>query len=75
MRLRSDDRESLVSLADITEIELVILKRMRDVTIGDHRSRQHGPGFDFVGLREWQPGDRFSCELDAAAQGGEEAAR
>jgi uncharacterized protein (DUF58 family) len=60
MRLRSDDRESLVSLADITEIELVILKRMRDVTIGDHRSRQHGPGFDFVGLREWQPGDRFS---------------
>ena len=44
MRLRSDDRESLVSLADITEIELVILKRMREVTIGDHRSRQHGTG-------------------------------
>jgi uncharacterized protein (DUF58 family) len=60
MRVRADDDATLVSLADITEIELVILKRMRDVTIGDHRSRQHGTGFDFVGLREWQPGDRFS---------------
>jgi uncharacterized protein (DUF58 family) len=28
--------------------------------MGDHRSRQHGTGFDFVGLRDWQPGDRFS---------------
>ncbi|MGE3508580.1 MAG: DUF58 domain-containing protein [Vicinamibacterales bacterium] len=60
MRVRDDDGTSLVSMADITEIELVILKRMRDVTIGDHRSRQHGSGFDFVGLRDWQPGDRFS---------------
>jgi uncharacterized protein (DUF58 family) len=51
---------SYVSLADITEIELIILKRMRDVTIGDHRSRSHGSGFDFVGLRDWQAGDRFS---------------
>jgi len=49
-----------VSLSDITEIELVILKRMRDVTMGDHRSRSHGPGFDFVGLRDWQAGDKFS---------------
>jgi uncharacterized protein (DUF58 family) len=49
-----------VSLSDITEIELVILRRMRDVTIGDHRSLSHGSGFDFVGLREWQAGDRFS---------------
>ena len=60
MRVRDDDGTSLVTLADITEIELVILKRMRDVTMGDHRSRQHGTGFDFVGLRDWQPGDRFS---------------
>ena len=60
MRARDDDGTALVSLADITEIELVILKRMRDVTIGDHRSRSHGSGFDFVGLRDWQPGDRFS---------------
>jgi uncharacterized protein (DUF58 family) len=50
----------LVNLADITEIELVILRRMKDVTIGDHRSRSHGTGFDFLGLRDWQAGDRFT---------------
>lgn len=57
----TSERESLVNLADITEIELLILKRMRDVTIGEHRSRSHGSGFDFLGLREWQPGDRPSA--------------
>ena len=55
-----DDPAPLVSLSDVTEIELLILRRMRDVTIGDHRSLAHGSGFDFVGLREWQAGDRFS---------------
>lgn len=54
-----DDAEPLISLSDITEIELIILKRMREFTIGDHASRFHGAGFDFVGLREWQAGDRF----------------
>ena len=61
--MRTRDHEEiapLVNLADITEIELVILKRMNEVTIGDHRSRQHGSGFDFIGLRDWQAGDRFS---------------
>jgi uncharacterized protein (DUF58 family) len=53
------DAEPLISLSDITEIELIILKRMREFTIGDHSSRFHGAGFDFVGLREWQAGDRF----------------
>lgn len=46
-----------VTLADLTEIELVILQRTRELTIGQHRSRAHGPGFDFQGLRDWQPGD------------------
>lgn len=46
-----------ISLADITEIELVIVKRMREVTIGEHRSTSHGSGFDFQGMRDWQPGD------------------
>jgi uncharacterized protein (DUF58 family) len=55
-----DEAAPLVSLSDITEIELLILRRMRDMTIGDHRSLAHGSGFDFVGLREWQAGDRFS---------------
>jgi uncharacterized protein (DUF58 family) len=60
MRSRTAADEQLISLADITEIELVILKRMREVTLGEHRSRSHGAGFDFLGLREWQPGDRPS---------------
>ena len=49
-----------VSLADVTEIELLILRRMRAVTLGQHRSTAHGSGFDFHGLRDWQPGDRPS---------------
>ena len=53
------EAEPLINLSDITEIELIILKRMREFTIGDHASRFHGAGFDFVGLREWQAGDRF----------------
>ena len=38
--MRTRDHEEfapLVNLADITEIELVILKRMREVTMGEHR--------------------------------------
>jgi uncharacterized protein (DUF58 family) len=49
-----------VSLADITEIELLILKRIREVTIGEHRSSAPGSGFDFRGIRNWEPGDRPS---------------
>lgn len=60
MRTREQEIEPLVNLSEITEIELLILRRMSEFTIGEHRSRFHGTGFDFVGLREWQPGDRFS---------------
>ena len=56
---RHRDVEPLISLSDITEVELLILKRMREFTIGEHASRFHGSGFDFVGLRDWQAGDRF----------------
>jgi uncharacterized protein (DUF58 family) len=59
MRTREHD-DSLVNLSDITEVELLILKRMREFTIGEHRSRIHGSGFDLVGLRDWQAGDRLS---------------
>ena len=55
------EAEPFVNLSDITEVELIILKRMREFTIGEHSSRFHGSGFDFVGLREWQAGDRFSA--------------
>src|SRR5262249_6555541 len=55
------ERTALVNLSEITEVELLILKRMKEFTIGEHRSLFHGTGFDFVGLREWAPGDRFSA--------------
>lgn len=54
------DEDLWVNLSDISEIELLILKRMRELTSGEHRSLSHGSGFDFVGLRDWQAGDRFS---------------
>ena len=61
MRSREHSDDPLVNLSDLTEIELLILKRMREFTIGDHRSVFHGTGFDFVGLRDWQPGDRLAA--------------
>jgi uncharacterized protein (DUF58 family) len=56
----NSDKVPLVSMGDITAIELLILRRMNDVTIGDHRSRSQGTGFDLLGLRDWQTGDKFS---------------
>jgi uncharacterized protein (DUF58 family) len=61
MRTREQEVEPLVNLSELDEIELIILKRMREVTAGEHRSLFHGNGFDFVGLREWEPGDRASA--------------
>ena len=52
--------DPLVSLAEIAEIELFILKRMKELTLGDHASVFRGHGFDFVGVRSWEPGDRLS---------------
>ena len=60
MRTRETDVEPFVNLSELTEIELLILRRMREFTIGEHRSVFHGTGFDFVGLRDWQAGDRMS---------------
>ena len=51
----------VVNLADIAEIELFVLKRMREVTLGDHASVFTGAGHNFVGLRDWIPGDRLSA--------------
>ena len=53
--------DTLVSLADVNEIELLLLRRMREFTIGEHSSLFHGAGFDFTGLRDWQAGDRFEA--------------
>ena len=52
--------EPLVNLQEIAEIELFILKRMKEFTLGDHASVFKGAGFNFVGVRDWQPGDRMS---------------
>ena len=49
-----------VDFAEISEIELRVLKRMKEYTLGDHGSVFHGTGVDFVGLRDWQAGDRLS---------------
>ena len=46
--------------SEIAEIELFILKRMKEFTLGDHASVFKGPGFNFVGVRDWEPGDRMS---------------
>ena len=60
MRTREQEVDPLVNLSEITEIELLISRRMREFTMGEHRSVFHGSGFDLVGLRQWQPGDRVS---------------
>lgn len=52
--------EPLVDLAEIAEIELFVLKRMKERTLGDHDSVFRSPGFHFVGVRSWEPGDRTS---------------
>jgi uncharacterized protein (DUF58 family) len=51
---------SLVNLREVAEIELFILRRMKELTVGDHASVYKGSGFNFEGLRDWQPGDRLS---------------
>lgn len=51
---------SLVDVADLATIELLLLKRVREVTMGEHAGTAAGAGFDFVGLRDWQAGDRLS---------------
>ena len=51
----------LVDLNEIAKIELLVLRRLAGGVTGDHRSRADGTGFDFVGLRDWQAGDRFSA--------------
>ena len=44
---REREQTPLVNLSEITEVELLILKRMREFTIGEHRSLFHGTGLRF----------------------------
>ncbi len=50
----------LLNLSEVAEIELFIVKRMKEFTLGDHASVFKGPGFNFVGARDWEPGDRMT---------------
>ena len=50
----------LVNLAEIAKVQFFILKRMKELAMGDHASVFKGSGFDFAGLREWEPGDAIS---------------
>src|SRR5262249_47472505 len=50
----------LISLSGLAEIELAILKRLKERTLGDHASLAKGFGHDFVGIREWEPSDQVS---------------
>jgi uncharacterized protein (DUF58 family) len=50
----------LVNLSEIAEIELFIVKRLKEFTPGDHASVFKGPGFNIAGTRDWEPGDRVS---------------
>ena len=59
MSLDADD--SLVSWEEIRDVELVIRRRMQELTGGIHPSLVHGPGHDLAGLRNWEPGDRPSA--------------
>ena len=57
---KAAQEQPLVNLQEIAEIELFIVKRMKEFTVGDHASVFKGGGFNFVGVRDWQPGDRTS---------------
>jgi hypothetical protein len=45
-----------VNLGEINEVNIVVLRRLQELIGGEHKSFFKGDGFDFVGLRDWQPG-------------------
>ena len=59
-RLVGIDANTLVSRSDISNVELVVVRRMQEFTLGTHQSMFHGSGHDVAGTRDWQPGDRLS---------------
>ena len=54
------DEGALVSWTEVQDIELAIVRRMREYMSGQHPSVFHGNGFEFAGLRDWEPGDRLT---------------
>lgn len=60
MRAQHPDAGFSFDPADIAQIELHILRWMREFTSGDHASLSTGTGFNLVGLKDWEPGDAVS---------------
>jgi len=58
--LTRNEAEFSFDPADIAQIELYILRWMREFTSGDHASLSTGTGFNLVGLKDWEPGDAIS---------------
>ena len=54
------DEHGLVSWTEVQDIEIAIVRRMREYMSGQHPSVFHGDGFEFAGLRDWEPGDRLT---------------
>ena len=52
---------AVVGWDEIQDIELVIVRRMREHAAGAHPSAFRGAGHEPAGLRDWQPGDRPSA--------------
>jgi uncharacterized protein (DUF58 family) len=46
--------------AEVAQIELHLLRWMREYTSGEHASLTAGTGFNLAGLKEWEPGDPVS---------------
>lgn len=46
--------------AEVAQIEIHILRWMREHTSGDHASLAAGAGVNLTGLKEWEPGDPVS---------------
>ena len=57
----STPSDALVGWEEIQDIELVIVRRMREHAAGAHPSAFRGAGHEPAGLRDWQPGDRPSA--------------
>ena len=55
------DAAVVVGWDEIQDIELVIVRRMREYASGAHPSAFRGMGHEPAGLRDWQPGDRPSA--------------
>jgi uncharacterized protein (DUF58 family) len=53
--------EPILDAQEVAQIELYILRRVREITAGDHASTSTGTGFNLTGLKDWEPGDAVSA--------------